>query len=147
MQQYDDNKGKRRFLDIENMNENDVSEYYLQNLKLKEEEKQNRKVELKKRIRQNNSYEWILAIKLKDGKIIGKIEVLEMGNKTAFVTINLPNKSWKIKYGTEALDQFIKICKENDYFSKVELEKNNSIVERYMKEHDKSSYEIELNVA
>ena len=114
MQQYDDNKGKRRFLDIENMNENDVSEYYLQNLKLKEEEKQNRKVELKKRIRQNNSYEWILAIKLKDGKIIGKIEVLEMGNKTAFVTINLPNKSWKIKYGTEALDQFIKICKEND---------------------------------
>lgn len=147
MQQYEDSKGKRRFLDIEKMKENEVSDYYLQNLELSRGERIKREIQLKTKIRQNNSYEWILVIKLKDGRVIGKIEVMEMSNNAAFVTINLPNKNWKMKYGIEALDQFIKICKENAYFSKIELEKNNSIVKRYIKAHDEVSYEIKLDVA
>lgn len=146
MQQFDDSKGERRILDIKKMLREDVENYYMQHLQLSLREKHCREAELRKRItksKKKDFYEWILAIKSKDGKIIGKIEVLDMGNNTAFVTINLPNKSWKIKYGEEALDQFIKICEENKYFSKIELEKNNSIVERYITKHG-LGYEIKV---
>ncbi len=151
MQQFDDQKGERRLLDIKNMKVREVADYYLQYLELEQDEKNKRKSQLKERIKQNKKVkpcEWILAIKSKDGKIIGKIEAMDMGNRIVFVTINLPNKSWKIKYGVEALDQFIKICKENKYFSKIQLEKYNSIVEKYVETHKKDdeikSYEIEV---
>lgn len=149
MQQFDDNKGERRILDIKKMKRADVGEYYLQHLKLSQEEKHSREEEIRDKIKQSkdpNFYEWILAIKLKDGKVIGKIEVLDIGSDTAFVTINLPNKDFKMKYGQEALDQFIKICRENKYFRKIELEKNNSIVEKYILKHE-LGYEIEIKVA
>lgn len=146
MQQFDDNKGERRILDIKKMLREDIESYYIQHLQLSKNERHFRESELRKKIansKKKDFYEWILAIKSKQGKILGKIEVLDMGNNTAFVTINLPNESWKIKYGEEALDQFIKICEENKYFSKIELEKNNSIVERYITNH-KLGYEIEV---
>lgn len=135
MQRFDNSKGKRRELNIENMKIKEVKEYYLQNLELSTEEKKNRESQLKERIKRSKEegfYEWILVIKLKDGKVIGKIEVLQMGPDRAFLTINLPNKNWKLKYGVEAIKQFVKICKENNYFSIIELEKNNSIVQRYI---------------
>ena len=146
MQQFDASKGARRLLDIKNMEVKEVKEYYLQHLKLSDVERNNRILQLKKRIiraKKPGFYEWILAIISKDGKIIGKLEVMDMGNQTAFVTINLPNKSWKTKYGEEALDQFLKICKENHYFSKLELEKGNSTVEKYIKKHG-LNYEVEV---
>lgn len=146
MQQFDDTKGERRILDIKKMKRGDVSEYYLQHLELSQGEKHRREEEIRNKIKQSKNsdfYEWILAIKLKDGKVIGKIEVLDMGNNSAFVTINIPNKTFKIKYGQEALDQFIKICRENKYFTKIELEKNNSIVEKYILKHE-LGYEIRV---
>lgn len=143
MQQYEDLKGKRRELDIVKMEVEEVKEYYLQYLELSEKEKDNRESELKRRIirsRKEGFYEWILAIKSKDGKIIGKIEVLEMGMNKAFLTINLPNKNWKRKYGIEAVKQFIKICKENRYFSEIELDNKNSIIQRYIKAYKTKDY-------
>lgn len=147
MQQFDDKKGERRELDIKNMEVKEVREYYLQNLELSKEEKKNRENQLKERIKrskEDNFYEWILAIKSKDGKVIGKIEVMEMGPDKAFFTINLPNKNWKKKYGVEAIKQFIKICKENKYFSELELEKNNSIIQRYVKAYKIEDYLINV---
>ena len=146
MQQFDDNIGVRRLLDITNMEVVEVKEYYRQNLQISDVEKNNRIRQLKERIiksKQPGFYEWILAVKLKDGKVIGKIEVMDMGNQKAFLTINLPNKSWKMKYGEEALDQFLKICRENKYFDMIELEKDNSTVEKYIKKHD-LGYEVEV---
>lgn len=146
MQQFDDSKGERRFLDIKKMERKDVGDYYLQHLGLTQEKKHFREEELRKKIKQSkmeDSYQWILAIKFKEGRVIGKIEVLETGEDSAFVTINLPNKNFKLRYGEEALDQFIKICEENHYFSTIELEKNNSIVEKYILKHG-LGYKIEV---
>jgi len=146
MQQFDGSKGERRLLDITSMEVMEVKEYYFQYLGLNPVEKNNRIRQLKERIiksKEPGFYEWILAIKLKDGKIIGKIEVIDMGNDKAFLTINLPNKSWKMKYGEEALDQFLKICKENKYFNMIELEKENSTVQKYIKNHN-LGYEVEV---
>lgn len=148
MQQYDDSKGIRRELDIVKMEVEEVKEYYLQYLELSEKEKNDRENELKRRIirsKKDGFYEWILAIKSKDGKVIGKIEVMEMGPARAFFTINLPNKNWKIRYGLEAMKQFMKICKENNYFSVIELDKNNSTVQRYIKAYGKK-YKIDKNL-
>ena len=146
MQQFDDNMGVRRLLDITNMEVMEVKDYYFQYLGLNPVEKNNRTRQLKERIiksKESGFYEWILAVKLKDGKIIGKIEVIDMGNEKAFLTINLPNKSWKMRYGEEALDQFLKICRENNYFSIIELEKENSTVEKYIKKHN-LGYEVKV---
>lgn len=144
MQRFDDNKGERRLLDIKNMEVEEVDDYYLQHFKLSKTEKSNREKELRARIKKAESNEWILAIKSKEGKVIGKIEVWDTGAGTAYVTINLPNDNWKRKYGLEAIDQFIKICKENAYFSKIELEKKNSINKKYVAEHGLVDFRIKV---
>lgn len=143
MQQFNNETGIRRLLNIENMEVNEVKDYYLQFLDLEPEEKEDRESKLKQQIiqsKKDNFYEWILAIKTKDGKIIGKIEVLEMGANKAFFTINLPNKSWKMKYGVEAVKQFIKICSENKYFSELELDNRNSIIQRYVEAYKSKGF-------
>ena len=138
MQQFEDSKGERRILNIKNMKREDVAEYYLQHGELTKKQRHDKEKILREQIsksKKKHFYEWILAVKSKKGKVIGKIEVLDMGNSTAFVTINLPDGEEKNRYGVEALDQFIKICKENKYFSTIELEKNNSIVRNYIENH------------
>ena len=135
MQQFKNEK--RREVDIVNMKTEEVREYYLQNLELSKQEKQNREKNLKERIKKagKEAFEWILAIKSKDGKVIGKIEVMEIGEGKAYFRINLPNKNWKRRYGVEAAKQFVKICKENQYFSVIELEKKNSTVQRFVADY------------
>lgn len=141
MQQFKDEE--RRMLNIRNMQVSDAEDYYLQFSKMKKSEKVQKICELEERIKKNISYEWILAITSRNGKIVGKIEVLEMSPSVAFFTIELPDNK-KIKYGIEAIDQFLKICKENEYFSELELEARNEIVEKYKETYSKKSYVIKV---
>lgn len=143
MQQYDNKKGKRRELDILKMKLQEVEEYYLQYTELSKKEKNSREKEIKEKIRQSkkdNFYEWILAVKLKNGKLIGKIEVMDMGSGIAFFTINLPNEIWQIRYGIEAIKQFAKICNENKYFKKIELDPKNAITKKFVEVYEEKEY-------
>lgn len=141
MQQFKDEV--RRTLNIRNMQVKDVENYYLQFTKMKKSEKIQAICELEERINQAKSYEWILAVTSRDGKIVGKIEVLELSSTTAFFTIELPSNR-KLKYGIEAIDQFLKICKENGYFSEIELQAKNEIVEKYKEVHSQKDYIIKV---
>jgi len=147
MQQYDDSRGERRLLDIKLMNVEDAKDYYLQ-FHNDDKKREQKTKELEERIERNavisEVFEWVLSIKLKTGKLIGKIEVLSVGNSTGFITIKIPNESSSLKYGVKVIDQFIEICRENNYFSKIQLEPNNEIVERYKKAYNKEENVIQV---
>jgi len=148
MHNFNDQKGVRRLLDITNMTRSDVKDYYLQFFSMKPEEKEAKMEKLKEEVINRKDYKWILVIKSKNGKVVGKIEVFELvKNETAYVTIEIPNQNWIHKYGTEAIHEFLKICKENNYFSAVEMEARNEIVERYIRsvpEDKKEGYLIKI---
>lgn len=135
MQKFDDLCGKRRMLDISNLKVEEVEDYYLQEINVSEESKKQKtewlQAEIKSAENQKITDKWILAIKSKDEKMIGMIRVWEVEPEQAFVKINIPNGNWISKYGKEALDQFVKICKEKKYFSIIEFERENSIVDQY----------------
>lgn len=136
MQKFDDLCGRRRILDISNLKVEEVEDYYLQETNVSEESKKQKiewlQAEIKSAENQKITDKWILAIKSKNKKIIGMIKVWEVEPEQAFVKVSIPNKNWVSKYGKEALDQFIKICREKKYFSVIEFESDNSIVDQYI---------------
>lgn len=153
MQRFNDDKGTRRLLDIKNMQANEVLTYYLQvkGMHKKQDKKQLEQAVnwMKHEIEDVSAWQdvnkWILTIKSKDHrKLIGVIKVFEMKPEEAFVKIHIPNENWVFKYGTEALDQFVKICKEMQCFSTIEFETDNEIVERYRVQRKMETYKIEI---
>ena len=146
MQKFDNKKGKRRRLDLANMKEEDAEKFYAQCLGLSKELQKQCEKELKQQIQKKEDddiLQWILAIYSKSGKLIGKMEISSMDGKEASLRIQIPNENWILKYGVEALDQFLKICSENHYFTRIELV-SSAITERYRKMHNLSSRIIEI---
>lgn len=142
MHNFDNQKGVRRLLDISTMKRDEVKDYYLQFFSMEPAKKEAQIQQLKEEISKQEDYKWILAIKSKTGKVVGKIEVFELvKNETAYVTIEIPNKNWVNRYGKEAIHEFLKICRENHYFSSIELEARNKIVEQYMESVPKNQKE------
>jgi predicted acetyltransferase len=75
-----------------------------------------------------------LAIKDSSSKLIGIIQIDEESCSTTInVKISIPNESWRMKYGTEALHQFVKYCQENKLYSYIYF-KTNEIVKEYKSE-------------
>ena len=151
MQQFCNKWGKRRMLNICQMTVKDVVPYYEQFLDLTDLEKLKKGSDLKNRIdvwkgRKEHFY-WVLAIKSKDNKLVGKLDVFEMSNDRVSVSIEIPNENWVYKYGTEAIDQFIKICKENHLFKEIEFIARNEIIEIYRKQHEMKEKEYIINIA
>lgn len=152
MREFDNRIGERRRLNISNMERNEVKDYFLQFFSMdsakKEKEEQRLKEEIKDREESLVRYKWILAIKSKEGKVVGKIEVFELiKDQRAFLTIEIPNENWIYRYGTEAIHEFIKICKEQLYFSELELEAKNKIVDSYLHsvpEEKKQGYLVKI---
>ena len=139
MQHFQDNLGNRRLVTIRNMKLEDVEEYYKLQFHKDEKVTQAQNIRaLKKRLKglaqQKEEYEWILAICTKSGKVIGKMEIYSADSEIASLKIEIPNEIKSFQYGVEAIKQFIKICTENQYFKKIEVE-SNSITERYRKEY------------
>ena len=126
------------------MTDDDVERYYLQFPNISLATRKEKMRELRRRIRIPKEdvevSEWVLAIENKDGKIIGKMEVFDIGSKSAFLSIDIPYENWIGTYGVEAIDQFVKICTEQKCFRTIELEAKNSIVENYKKQHNLSNY-------
>lgn len=139
---FDNRIGKRRLLDLKNMDVNDAENYYLQVSDTKEIDISEFKERIKK-AKNPKSCISILAIKTKEGKVVGKMEIFDM-KSTAYLTINIPNESWSFKYGEEAIDQFVKICKKRQYFKIIEIEKNNPIIERYVTSRGITDYQIRI---
>lgn len=137
---FDDNDGKRRLLDLANMKISDAEEYYLQ-----VEEKSQRDVTmLKQRIKDcKHKGSTILAIKTKEGKVIGFLEVFDMQH-SAYVTISVPNEQMSYRYGEEAIDQFLKICKEKKLFKCIEIQKDSEISQRYVKNHSLENFLVAI---
>lgn len=148
MHNFDNQKGVRRLLDISTMKRDEVKDYYLQFFSMEPAQKERKIEQLKEEISKQEDYKWILVIKSKTGKVVGKIEVFELvKNETAYVTIEIPNENWVNRYGKEAIHEFLKICRENHYFSSIELEARNKIVEQYMEsvpEDQKEGYLIKI---
>lgn len=146
MQKFDDEKGKRRLINLSNMKEEDAEKYFVQCRGLPEELQKQCTEELRgqiKKIDEGIALGWILAINLKSGKLIGKMEITSIDGVEASLRIQIPNENWILKYGLEAVDQFVKICKENHYFEKIELV-SCAITEKYRKDHNISSKVIEV---
>ena len=81
------------------------------------------------KISEDSKYEY-LAIERENGKMIGLIKI-DMSVKEMFIEISIPNYAFKMRYGTEALRQFIKCCKERELCEVLRLKKENTIIERY----------------
>ena len=117
----------------------DVEEYYkIQFHKEKKVTQAQNSRKLRKRLKgllqQKEVHEWILAICTKDDKLIGKMEIYSADSEVASLKIEIPNEVRSFQYGVEAIKQFIKICTENQYFKKIEMEQN-VITERYRKDY------------
>ena len=139
MQHFENAVGDRRLITIRNMKLEDVEEYYKTQFHKENKVTQEQNIrKLKKRLKglmqQKEVYEWILAICTKDGKIIGKMEIYSADAEVASLKIEIPNEIWSFKYGVEAIKQFVKICTENHYFKKIEME-DNVITERYRRDY------------
>lgn len=145
MQNFNDEWGKKRIVTIQNMTSEDVRDFYLQDKTSTSKTKERKIRDLKQHIREikqnkKEAMRWILSIKDKRNKIVGKIEIFDIGVKKAFISIEIPNESWRVKYGTEAVNQIIKICKQHKCFDIIELEAKNEIVESYIKQRGLPSY-------
>lgn len=137
---FNDNDGKRRLLDLANMKVSDAEEFYLQ----VEGKTQKDVTKLKQRIKDcKHKGSTILAIKTKEGKVIGFLEVFDMQH-SAYVTISVPNEQMSYRYGEEAIDQFLKICKKKHFFESVEIEKDNEIAQRYVRSHSLENFLIAI---
>ncbi len=147
MQQFNDSKGKRRLVNIANMKEEEVEDFYNQYHKLSEEEKKEATQKLHQQIRKvktKKPSKWILAIHSKEGKLIGKIEVKPLEEeRTVSFKIQIPNENWILKYGMEAIDQFLKICKENKYFQEIRIMPE-PITEQYKNMHNMKNYIVQV---
>lgn len=139
MQHFEDAVGNRRLVTIRNMKLEDVEEYYkIQFHKEKKVTQAQNSRKLRKRLKgllqQKEVHEWILAICAKNDKLIGKMEIYSADSEVASLKIEIPNEVRSFQYGVEAIKQFIKICTENQYFKKIEMEQN-VITERYRKDY------------
>lgn len=145
MQQFDDAKGKGRFLNISNMKEEEAKEFFLQCTRMPKELQQQCGKELIKKISKLNKQEWILAIHSnEDNNLIGKIEVHFINEEMANLRIHIPSTRWKNKdYEIKAIDQFLKICRDNQYVKTIQLAKSD-ITEKYVKYHKLSSMNIDV---
>lgn len=145
MQKFNDKQGEGRLLNISNMKEEEAEELFKQNnmpLDLKEQCALELKERIRKLAKEGDYLEWILAIRSKEGKLIGRMEITSFDEKVASLKIQIPNASNISKYGIKALEEFIEICKNNQYFVKIELDKNNYITKSYIRKKSLKSTEI-----
>ncbi len=147
MQQFDDNKGERRLINIANMKEEEVKDFYNQYYQYTKEQKKDYEQKLAKQIRKlqtKKPSKWILAVHSKEGKLVGKIEVKPLEEtQIASFQIQIPNENWVRKYGLEAIDQFLKICKENKYFQEIRIMPE-PITEQYKNMHNMKNYIVQV---
>ena len=128
---------KRRRLTIRTMEEADVDEYYLQ---VSSPEEKRNKAQVKRTAREcknSKSDERLLLVATEIGtnKIIGTIITKKLATGTIRVQISIPNENKKWAYGTEVIDQFVKICKEESFFKEIKflvLDAENPISKKYM---------------
>ena len=69
-----------------------------------------------------------------DNKFIGVILMKSINEKVGYISISIPNPAWNMRYGTEALHQFIKRCKGMKILT---LKEDSDIVVRYKIERPK----------
>jgi predicted acetyltransferase len=74
-----------------------------------------------------------LAIKDTTSRLIGIIQIDEIDSTAINVKVSIPNESRKMKYGTEAIHQFVKFCKEEKLYNRIYL-KTSDLVDEYKKE-------------
>ena len=146
MQQFDNNVGKRRRIDLCVMKASETEDYFLQFVSMDAEKKKKKAAMLSKKLADNAAdvKQWYLAVKDKSGQIIGKIEVQPAAEDEAWFTIEIPNEQWIQKYGDDAVDQFVKICKEKEYFSVIRFDENNRIIEHYRRLRGIQSTELKI---
>lgn len=148
MREFNDELGIRRRLIISNMTVQDAEDYYSSQFYSEPKEKTSQKTRaLKKRIKglaqEKPVYEWILAVKTLDGKWIGKLEIYSADSETASLRVEIPCERKIYEYGVDTIKQFRKICQENSWFKRIELEEN-EITQRYKKAYALEGKFIEL---
>lgn len=82
----------------------------------------------------NNPTDDFITIKEETGMQIGLIKVRQVNDESASIDISIPNEAWKYRYGTEAVHQFVKCCKQRELFKKLYMQENNSIIQAYRRE-------------
>ena len=78
---------------------------------------------------------WTIALQTHEGKLIGILDVEELSTGKAKASIEIPNEMMAFNYGFEAVDQFLKVCRERHYYAEVELEtqSKNRIMKNYIR--------------
>lgn len=72
---------------------------------------------------EGNNY-YYLKIEDISQRLIGIIRVNEINRNEANVDISIPNEAWNFRYGTEAVHQFVKCCKERKLYKKIKFEES-----------------------
>lgn len=117
---------EHRRLTIKEADKRDLKEYKRQLNYCSMEEKD--KIEIAENLSdEGTSY---LAIFKEDKKMIGLIKVSEKSKISVEVEISIPNEAWCLRYGTDAIHQFVKECKRERILF-VKLKEENLIVKMY----------------
>lgn len=75
---------------------------------------------------------WTIALQTHEGNVFGILEVEEISSGKAKASIEIPNEGLMYAYGDDAVDQFVKVCKERKYFSEIVLD-DNKIMNKYVR--------------
>ncbi len=85
-------------------------------------------------IDKNITDDMFFVIYSEDNKFIGVILMKSINEKVGYLEISVPNPVWNMRYGTEALHQFVKRCKGMKI---LKLKEDSDIVLRYKIERPK----------
>ena len=126
----------RRTLNLRSMKEKDAEELCFQAEAMSGAERERKTHLLRDMVRNspdNINSKAVLTIEEKDtAKVIGII-ITERAQYVMFATVIIPNEQNILKYGYDAVDQFIKVCKEEcPNLKKVKLSKENAASKIYL---------------
>lgn len=139
----------RRTLNLRSMKEKDAEELCFQAEAMSGAERERKTQWLRdmaKKSPDNINSKAILTIEEKNTKKVVGIIIADRAQYVMFATVIIPNEHNNIlKYGYDAVDQFIKVCKEQcPNLKKVKLNKKNAAAKIYLDKNkaDKNSCEF-----
>lgn len=142
----------RRRIIIKTMEKGDVEDYYMQ-LPMDEKERK-RKVEATKQLvkqQENSTPDSMLIFAIKEvgsNRMIGTILTKNIGTGKVSLQISIPKETNQWMYGVEIIDQFIKICREDKFFTNIKfikLDENCNAAKKYIEGMENPSFYIKVS--
>lgn len=131
----------RKRLIVRTMMPQDAKTYYSQ-CELENAPKRTKKLEIVLKKMEPSNPNMIFVVEDFNRNYIGNIKCIALGNGVK-VNVEILDAKNLLKYGTETVEEFIQICKEEKLFNRLYLNHCDSAIEQYLND-TKSSIKIDV---